>query len=126
LERNVKAVVHRPHVFWLREEGEGKPRRPRTGVRLDGQDRPSGYPHRVGGGSARREESGFAADVLPGLRAGRDGYGRLHMARGAVDAEGDRLRRIGANAVATYRRRSTEHFESRNDHGREAQAEAVV
>src|ERR1700723_480145 len=125
-EGHDEAVVHRAHLLGLREESEGKPGRPSGGVRVDRQDRADHHPDGIGGGSARRQESDFAADVLSGLRAGGNGYGRLHLARGAFDAAGDGIRRVGADAFAADRRRSTEYFEPGDDHGGEAQAEIVV
>src|SRR5271163_1471555 len=124
-ESHDEAVVHRAHVFGLREEGEGKPGRPRSGVRAYRQNRADHHPDGIGGGSARRQESDFAADVLSGLRAGGNGYGRLHLARGALDAAGDGLRRVRANAFAADRRRSAEYFEPRDHHGGEAETEIV-
>ena len=67
-------------------------------------------PTEVGGGGARRQESDFAADVLSGLRAGRNGYGRLHLARGALDAAGDGFRGLGADAVAADAKRKCRTF----------------
>ena len=62
----------------------------------------------------------------PGLRAGGNGYGRLHLARCALHSARDRFRGLRANAIAADRRRSSEHFEPGDHHGGQAQAEVVV
>ena len=63
-------------------------------------------PDRGRRGSARRQESRFAANVLSRLRAGGNGDGRRHLARGAVHAARHRICRFGADAVAAERRGS--------------------
>ena len=49
---------------------------------------------------AERQESDFAPHVLSGLRARRNGYGRLHLARGALNAARNGIRRLRPDAIA--------------------------
>jgi len=71
------------------------------------------------------KKSDFAADVLSRLRAGRDGYGRLHLARGALHSASHGLCRLRTDAFAADRRRSSKHSEPGYDYGRQAKAQAV-
>ena len=91
--RSYEAVVHRPHVLRLREQGEGVARAARQRLRAAGRDRRNPDPDRAGGGDARRQEGRQLEAVLPRLHPGRDAHVRPRVARGEEHAEGHRVRR---------------------------------
>ena len=71
------------------------------------------------------KEDRLAADVLSGLRAGGNGNGRRHLARGALDAARHGICRFRADALAAERGRGREHPASRDHFGRKAETEVV-
>jgi transcription antitermination factor NusG len=80
-------------------------------------------PDRRGGRAQERQEGGHRAPLLPGLRAGRDGDGRRHLAPGQAHQQGHRLRRRRAQPPgADLRSRSDE--DRQPDAGRRRQAAA--
>ena len=95
-----EAVVHRPHVLGLREQGQRVARAARAGVRAPGRDRRDPHPDRAGRRDARRQEGRELEAVLPRLHPGRDAHVRPRVARREEHAEGDRVRRRRREADA--------------------------
>ena len=88
-----QALVRRPRLLGLREVGPADPRGAHPPRGHAGQVRQDPRPDRGGRRDEGRPEAHVGAQVLPRLRAGRDGDGRRGLAPGEEHRQGDRIRR---------------------------------
>ena len=124
--RRQQALVHRPHLLGIREEGGGIPAAAGAGLRAADGDRRSLDPDRRRRRDARRAEGGDAEAVLPRLHPGRDEHDRPRVARGEEHAEGHRLRRRRHASDAAQQGGSGADPDAGSVGGREAEAEVHV